>query len=85
MRRRVPDDQGRPTVGELQSKKIAGTGTARQRVESEIDAVAPRVDPVHKLFMAIRRIDPDVLWSVVTDYLDDLDRAAAALLEQPPE
>ncbi len=32
-----------------------------------------------------RRIDPDILWSVVTDYLDDLDRAAAALLEQPPE
>ena len=59
MRWRVPDDQGRPTVGELQSKKIAGTGTAWQRVESEIAAVAPGVDPAHKLFMAIRRIDPD--------------------------
>jgi len=32
-----------------------------------------------------RRIDPDILWSVVTDYLGDLDSAAAALLEQPPE
>jgi uncharacterized protein with HEPN domain len=28
-----------------------------------------------------RRIDPDILWSIVTDYLDDLDRAAASLLE----
>ena len=32
-----------------------------------------------------RRIDPDILWSVVTDHLDDFDRAAAALLEQSPE
>jgi uncharacterized protein with HEPN domain len=32
-----------------------------------------------------RRIDTDILWSVVTDYLGDLDSAAAALLEQPPE
>ena len=32
-----------------------------------------------------RRIDPDILWSVVTDYLGDLDRAVAALLEQTPE
>jgi len=29
-----------------------------------------------------RRIDPDILWSVVTDQLDELDRAAEALLEQ---
>jgi len=27
-----------------------------------------------------RRIDPAILWSVVTDYLDDLDKAAAAML-----
>jgi uncharacterized protein with HEPN domain len=32
-----------------------------------------------------RRIDSDILWSVVTDHLDDLDKAAAALLEQLPE
>ena len=32
-----------------------------------------------------RRIDPDILWSIVTDHLGDLDSAAAALLEQPPE
>jgi len=29
-----------------------------------------------------RHIDPEVLWSIVTGPLDDLDRAAAALLEQ---
>jgi uncharacterized protein with HEPN domain len=28
-----------------------------------------------------RRIDPAILWSVITDSLDGLDRAAAALLE----
>lgn len=28
-----------------------------------------------------RRIDPEVLWSVVTEHLDALDRAAAALLD----
>ena len=28
-----------------------------------------------------RRIDPTILWSVITDSLDDLDTAAAALLE----
>ena len=28
-----------------------------------------------------RRVDPAILWSVITDSLDDLDAAAAALLE----
>jgi uncharacterized protein with HEPN domain len=28
-----------------------------------------------------RRIDAAILWSIVTDHLDDLDRAAAALLD----
>jgi uncharacterized protein with HEPN domain len=32
-----------------------------------------------------RRIDSDILWSVVTDYLDDLDKAAAELLKNSPE
>jgi len=27
-----------------------------------------------------RRIDPSILWSVITDYLNELDSAAAALL-----
>ena len=27
-----------------------------------------------------RRIDPNILWSLITDYLDDLDKAASALL-----
>jgi uncharacterized protein with HEPN domain len=32
-----------------------------------------------------RRIDPEVLWSIVTEHLDALDRAAAALLEKIDE
>jgi uncharacterized protein with HEPN domain len=32
-----------------------------------------------------RRIDPAVLWSVITDSLDDLDAAAAALLDSQPD
>ncbi len=32
-----------------------------------------------------RRIDSDILWSVVTENLDGLDKAAEALLTQPPE
>ena len=29
-----------------------------------------------------RRVDPDILWSVVTDFLDPLDDAVATLLEE---
>jgi uncharacterized protein with HEPN domain len=32
-----------------------------------------------------RRVDSDILWSVVTDYLDQLDDAVAALLEDVRE
>ncbi len=32
-----------------------------------------------------RRIDSDILWSVVTEYLADLDKAVDALLAQFPE
>jgi uncharacterized protein with HEPN domain len=32
-----------------------------------------------------RRIDPDILWSVIVDHLDDLDQATAALLESHHE
>jgi uncharacterized protein with HEPN domain len=32
-----------------------------------------------------RRIDPEVLWSIVTEHLDALDRAAAAPLEKLEE
>lgn len=28
-----------------------------------------------------RRIDPDLLWSIITDHLDNLDRAAVALMD----
>jgi uncharacterized protein with HEPN domain len=29
-----------------------------------------------------RRIDPEILWSIVTEHLDTLDRAAAVLLKE---
>jgi uncharacterized protein with HEPN domain len=32
-----------------------------------------------------RRIDPAILWSVVTEHLDDLDKAVATLLEDEPK
>ncbi|MDB5505096.1 MAG: uncharacterized protein JWR89_4998 [Tardiphaga sp.] len=32
-----------------------------------------------------RRIDPDILWSVVSDHIEPLDRAVAALLEDFPK
>jgi uncharacterized protein with HEPN domain len=32
-----------------------------------------------------RRIDPTILWSVVTGHLDDLDKAVATLLEEEPD
>ena len=32
-----------------------------------------------------RRIEPDILWSIVEDHLENLDRAAAALLGNLPE
>jgi uncharacterized protein with HEPN domain len=32
-----------------------------------------------------RRINPAVLWSVVTEHLDNLDKAVAALLDEGPD
>jgi uncharacterized protein with HEPN domain len=32
-----------------------------------------------------RRIDSDILWSVVTDYIGPLDKAVAAMLENAAE
>jgi uncharacterized protein with HEPN domain len=32
-----------------------------------------------------RRIDPEVLWSIVTEHLDALDRAATSLLDRLEE
>jgi uncharacterized protein with HEPN domain len=32
-----------------------------------------------------RRIDPDILWSIITDHLENLDRAAAVLFEGLPD
>jgi len=64
---------------------------AAKHVPDELKATRPEV-PWQKirglgnmLRHEYRRIDPDIPWSVVTDHLDQLDDAAAALLEQPPE
>src|SRR5438132_2463171 len=61
---------------------------ATKHVPAELKARRPEV-PWQKirglgnmLRHEYRRIDPDILWSVVTDHLDQLDSAAAALLEQ---
>jgi uncharacterized protein with HEPN domain len=32
-----------------------------------------------------RRIDPDILWSVITDYVGPLDAVVAAMLKDTPE
>ncbi|MET0875971.1 MAG: HepT-like ribonuclease domain-containing protein [Tardiphaga sp.] len=32
-----------------------------------------------------RRIDPDILWSVVSDHIDPLDEAVAAMQERSPK
>ena len=60
---------------------------AARHIPIELKETQPQV-PWHKIHglgnllrHEYRRIDPDILWSIVTDYLDDLDRAAASLLE----
>jgi uncharacterized protein with HEPN domain len=64
---------------------------AAKHIPAELKDTRPEVpwQKIHGLGNMLRheyrRIDPDILWSVVTDYLDDLDNAAAALLEQSSE
>jgi uncharacterized protein with HEPN domain len=64
---------------------------AAKHIPDNLKAARPEV-PWHKinglgnmLRHEYRRIDPDILWSVVTDHLGELDGAAAALLEQSRE
>jgi len=64
---------------------------AAKHIPDNLKAACPEV-PWHKinglgnmLRHEYRRIDPDILWSVVTDHLEELDNAAAALLEQSRE
>lgn len=64
---------------------------AAKHIPDNIKATHPEVpwQKIHGLGNMLRheyrRIDPDILWSVVTDHLDQLDSAAAALLEQSRE
>ena len=64
---------------------------AAKHIPDELKAKQPAV-PWHKvhglgnlLRHEYRRIDPDILWSVVTDYLGPLDEAVAAMLEGTAE
>lgn len=64
---------------------------AAKHVPEKLKATRPEVpwQKVHGLGNMLRheyrRIDPDILWSVITDHLDELDSAAAILLEQLDE
>ncbi|HEX8663962.1 MAG TPA: HepT-like ribonuclease domain-containing protein [Beijerinckiaceae bacterium] len=64
---------------------------AAKHIPSELKAIRPEVpwQKIHGLGNLLRheyrRIDPDVLWSIVTEHLDALDEAAAALLDRLPE
>jgi uncharacterized protein with HEPN domain len=60
---------------------------AAKHIPEELKAKHPDV-PWHKIHglgnllrHEYRRIDPDILWSVVTDYLGPLDKAVAAMLK----
>lgn len=64
---------------------------AAKHIPDDLKATRPEVPwrKIHGLGNMLRheyrQIDPDILWSVVTDHLDELDTAAAALLDQSPE
>ena len=64
---------------------------AAKYLPAEMKASRPEVEwhKVHGLGNLLRHeyrhIDPDILWSIVTEHLDTLDEAAAALLESLKE
>jgi uncharacterized protein with HEPN domain len=64
---------------------------AAKHIPADLKSTHPEVpwQKIHGLGNMLRheyrRIEPDILWSVVTDYLDDLDSAVAALLEHAPK
>jgi uncharacterized protein with HEPN domain len=64
---------------------------AAKHIPPELKETQPEVSwqKIHGLGNLLRheyrRVDPAVLWSVVTDHLGDLDKAAAALLGSLPE
>lgn len=61
---------------------------AAKHIPDEVKALRPEVpwQKIRGLGNMLRheyqRIDPDILWSVVTDHLEELDAAAADLLDQ---
>jgi uncharacterized protein with HEPN domain len=64
---------------------------AAKHIPNELKASRPEVpwknihDLGNMLRHEYRRIDPAIVWSVVTKHLDDLDKAVAALLEDEPK
>ena len=64
---------------------------AAKHIPAELRNTRPEVpwQKIHGLGNMLRheyrRIDSAILWSVITDSLDDLDTAAAALLESQPD
>ena len=67
------------------------TAEAAKHIPAELKKLHPQVpwQKIHGLGNMLRheyrRIDPEVLWSVVTDHLDELDSAVVAMLRQLPE
>ena len=64
---------------------------AAKHIPNDLKAKRPGVpwSKIHGLGNMLRheyrRIDPDILWSVVTENLDELDKAAEALLGELPK
>jgi uncharacterized protein with HEPN domain len=64
---------------------------AAKHLPAEMKAGRPEVEwhKIHALGNLLRHeyrhIDPEILWSIVTEHLDALDGAAAALLESSKE
>jgi uncharacterized protein with HEPN domain len=64
---------------------------AAKHLPTEMKASRPEVEwhKIHGLGNLLRHeyrhIDPEILWSIVTEHLDRLDEAAAALLESLKE
>ncbi|SEE93592.1 Uncharacterized conserved protein, contains HEPN domain [Rhizobiales bacterium GAS191] len=64
---------------------------AAKHIPTELKDMRPEVpwQKIHGLGNLLRheyrRIEPGILWSVVIDHLDDLDKAAAALLDSQSE
>jgi uncharacterized protein with HEPN domain len=64
---------------------------ATRHIPDDLKKTRPEVpwQKIHSLGNMLRHeyreINSDIVWSIITGQLDDLDRAAAALLTDPPE